>query len=364
MGSSVSCTVYRPRPHRCLLSSFIAFLLLTVELNPGPLTHVRFGSFNARSAIRKGAAIQDIIQDNGLDVLAVCESWIRDDAPDAIKVDMAPSNYSVLHTHRPRRNGGGLALIYCNTMSARFVKSRFVPTAFELQLVGLQVGNNLVKIANIYRPPSASKSLFLDEFSELLTSISLGLDERLVVCGDFNLPGISATCVDSELQSLLDTHGCRQHVTSPNRYDVSRRIASLLDLVITCQQPAMQSLVSNVDVISSHGLSDHRVVICDLSVRRVKAPALYYTYRNIKAIDANDFERRLRLSSIVINPPDTPDEFVAEMNSCITHILDEIAPLRRGTRPNGRKAARWLSPEAVAAKRRRRRLERRWKKTG
>ena len=178
------------------------------------------------------------------------------------------------------------------------------------------------------------------------------------------MPGISATCVDSELQSLLDTHGCRQHVTSPTRYDVSRRIESLLDLVITCQQPAMQSLVSNVDVISSHGLSDHRVVICDLFVRRVKAPAVHYTYRNIKAIDASDFERRLRVSSIVINPPDTPDEFVAEMNSCITHILDEIAPLRRGTRPNGRKAARWLSPEAVATKRQRRRLERRWKKTG
>jgi len=37
--------------------------------------------------------------------------------------------------------------------------------------------------------------------------------------------------------------------------------------------------------------------------------------------------------------------------------------MRRGNRAHGRKSARWLSPEAIAAKQLRRRLERRWKKT-
>ena len=86
---------YRPRPHRCLLSSFIAFLLLTIEKNPGPgLT--RFGLFNADGANYKGAGISGLIHDNRLDVLAVCKSWIREDAPDAVKLDMVPSNFAVL----------------------------------------------------------------------------------------------------------------------------------------------------------------------------------------------------------------------------------------------------------------------------
>jgi len=38
--------------------------------------------------------------------------------------------------------------------------------------------------------------------------------------------------------------------------------------------------------------------------------------------------------------------------------------MRHGTRPGGRKGARWLDPEAIAAKQLRRRLERRWKKFG
>ena len=92
------CLPFGPRPHRSLLSCFIAFLRL-----------------NASSATSKCALIAHLIRDNKLDVLAVCESWVPDDAPDAIKHDLAPPNYSVLHVHRPmindRRRRGGLAFI-------------------------------------------------------------------------------------------------------------------------------------------------------------------------------------------------------------------------------------------------------------
>lgn len=45
----------------------------------------------------------------------------------------------------------------------------------------------------------------------------------------------------------------------------------------------------------------------------------------------------------------------------MTDILDQLAPISVGNRPHGWKGARWLSTEAVAAKRLRRRLERRGK---
>src|SRR5208282_749468 len=56
--------------------------------------------------------------------------------------------------------------------------------------------------------------------------------------------------------------------------------------------------------------------------------------------------------------------FVAQLERSVTCILDELAPIKNGSRQNGRKSARWLSPEAVNAKRLRRRLERCWKSTG
>ena len=62
-------------------------------------------------------------------------------------------------------------------------------------------------------------------------------------------------------------------------------------------------------------------------------------------------------------PANTVDELVDQLQVTVTSILDEVAPMRRGKRAHGRKSARWLSPEAIAAKQLRRRLERRWKKT-
>jgi hypothetical protein len=76
------------------------------------------------------------------------------------------------------------------------------------------------------------------------------------------------------------------------------------------------------------------------------------------------FEKRLQSSQLMTNPADTPDAYLEQLESTVTTILDDMAPLRHGTRAGGRKGARWLEPEAIEAKQLRRRLERRWKKYG
>ena len=48
------------------------------------------------------------------------------------------------------------------------------------------------------------------------------------------------------------------------------------------------------------------------------------------------------------------------METELTSIFDKVAPLKTGHRTGPRKAKNWLSPEAVDAEKRRRRLERRW----
>ena len=92
------------------LGILITILLLSagVEPNPGP----RFGFFNTGSAVHKAALIQDIMGEHKLDILAVNETWIVTDDPDAIKFQMTPPGFSIEHTHRPGatpRNRGGRA---------------------------------------------------------------------------------------------------------------------------------------------------------------------------------------------------------------------------------------------------------------
>jgi len=156
---------------------------------------------------------------------------------------------------------------------------------------------------------------------------------------------------------LLDVHGFTQHVDEPTRNQ------SLLDLIIT---PAESShpLISNIAVRSSHHLSDHCLVVCDLSVRRFKAPAVSYSFRNIREVDIAEFHKRLRTHELFTDPADTPDEYLGQLELAVKTVLDELAPVCHGKRAGGRKGARWLEPQAVEAKKLRRRLERRWKKYG
>jgi len=109
---------YHPGRNNSSMMTALLLLMAGVERNPGPRAStncfnsrsivnqqrsaIRLGSLNAGGATTKAAIIDDLIRDNRLDILAVCESWILDDAPDAIKYDVAPDNYSVLHVHRQR----------------------------------------------------------------------------------------------------------------------------------------------------------------------------------------------------------------------------------------------------------------------
>jgi hypothetical protein len=86
--------VYMPR--LCYsLTHQIYFTALTTRghrVQPKPRESVRYliRSLNACSAIHKGALIDDLIHDDRLNILKVCEeSWIRNDAPDVIKCGAA-----------------------------------------------------------------------------------------------------------------------------------------------------------------------------------------------------------------------------------------------------------------------------------
>jgi len=97
---------------------------------------------------------------------------------------------------------------------------------------------------------------------------------------------------------------------------------------------------------------------------RHKLPPTRYTYRDIKKIDIAKFENRLRSSDLFTDPAGTPDSYLAQFETTVTTVLNQVAPLKVGYRSGGRRGARWLDPEATTAKQHRRQLERHWKKTG
>jgi len=98
-------------------------------------------------------------------------------------------------------------------------------------------------------------------------------------------------------------------------------------------------------------------------VGRIKPVLRRIKYRNIKSVGETVFADLLRSKPVYSDPADDVDEFADQLEQSVVAVLDERAPLKTSSKRCGRKSNRWLSVTAVAAKCKRRQLERRWKRT-
>jgi len=135
--------------------------------------------------------------------------------------------------------------------------------------------------------------------------------------------------------------------------------ANLLDILAASNvSRATNVIVSEADYISDHCLLSAALVIC------LPKPVVSYTWRNIRSIDTVSFEDDLRKSVVFSEPAADVDVYVDQLNNVLTELLDKHARVRTTRRRPPKRISRWLSDEAVAAKRLRRCLERRWRNTG
>jgi len=358
--------VYRPRPQRSPSAVLVALLLLLggVENNPGPSasSSSSVGLLNSRSACHKAALIHDVISDNKLDILMLTETWIPSDAPDAVKLDVAPQGYNVVHRHRAsstERRGGGLAVIHRDCFRATPVD---VGDFSEFEVVAAKVVGRRsasVVVVCVYRPPSTVTSAFIDQLSDLFDRL-ITLDSRFLVAGDFNVPG-DVNGLDSRTADVLAVYGLRQHVSSPTHRD-----GNTLDLILTRDDDTSRGqLISDV-AVQPICFSDHHLVTCRLGLPPPPSPVTTtFTYRPLRRMDKQAFCRDILQSQLYGSLQSGADEYADLFDAEVTRVLDIHAPLRTARRRcSGQHDTYVLSDEAQQAKRQRRRLERRYRRTG
>jgi exonuclease III len=256
---SSSSRIYKPtvrRSRRAMLTS-ILLLLANVEPNPGPSAPgvprpCNFGLFNARSARNKAAVIHDVMASNHLDVAALTETWIPSDAPDAVKLDIAPSGYRVIHVARgttAEKGGGGVAFIYRESIRLSVINIGQYGT-FEHVAVKIVEQASSTIIVCIYRTPGSVTNVFCSDLSDLFDEL-LVLGSRFLVCGDLNCPGADQQ-MDTHLADLLSCHNLIQHVRGS-----THEKGNLLDLLITRESD--MNLVNNI-CLQSLCFTDHSLV--------------------------------------------------------------------------------------------------------
>ena len=111
-------------------------------------------------------------------------------------------------------------------------------------------------------------------------------------------------------------------------------------------------------------MTSHSIVLFKLNWTKPHRPAVTRSCRKIKEIDLhNKFRSDLQSSILLQHPTENVHDLAFQYHSTLLAILDDHAPIV-SMRVAQRPCQQWFCCEIAEAKKSRRRLERKWRRTG
>ena len=195
----------------------------TIKLDQKPPTkNLSLSSLNVSSVgdFTKTDCILDFVTSQDLDIVALCETWLKGDASDSQCIaEFTPADYPFLHWPCPGRHGGGVGVLIHRPLSTKTLPKSAYPSFTILDLL-ITTGKTHFCLTNIYQlPPSpkneSSNSAFLSEFASYLEILATH-SRNIVIVGDFNLhlddPNDPSAI---NFVNLIESHGIVQYVQKP-----------------------------------------------------------------------------------------------------------------------------------------------------
>ena len=139
---------------------------------------------NCRSAVNKTSEIKLEIVQSHLDLLALTETWIRDDDT-LTETQICPPGYKAVSIPHPGRTGGGIALIYHDSLQVKRDTSYSFQT-MEFTNFNLSLQGKPLHIAIIYRPPGSNINTFASELKDFIEA-NINNKGIPIIIGDFNI---------------------------------------------------------------------------------------------------------------------------------------------------------------------------------
>ena len=234
---------------------------ITNSLPPNkPNLDLKFFYSNVRSLLPKFAFLNNYVSVYDPDVIAITETWLKEDTPSSL---FLPRNYIPYRKDRTSSKGGGcLLLINQSTCIASKSVSLLSPEQEEISKIDavacqLQLASgDKMGILCIYRPPGLNVS----DNSILYDILNNFLNYRFkfnIIVGDFNFPDIrwpisSNSAQSDTFLSFIQENYLIQYVNLPTR----RASQAILDLVLSTHG----TNVSNLTVNEELSTSDHSII--------------------------------------------------------------------------------------------------------
>ena len=306
----------------------------------------------------KPLLILDFILDQELDIIILTETWLKSDDHLDIIGHATPEGYSFVNVPRNTGNGGGIALIHKCNIKINLIKNETFKTFEHLACVATFNHASICFVA-IYRPPpnavnGFTTSEFFTEFTQAANDFSLR-NNQLVITGDFNIHLDKQSLPDTiKLNKIIDE--CGMSIISSTKPTHIK--GHCLDAVISRRD----SITVNDIRTFYAGFSDHYAILFKIKDNKPVPVRKTITYRNIRAINMVQLKEDVK-SMELESTSYSADEYCDSYNGQLNRILNKHAPEITKSfiiRPN----TQWYNSNIRNAKVVKRRLERKWRKSG
>ncbi|XP_072046797.1 uncharacterized protein [Amphiura filiformis] len=316
--------------------------------------------WNAWSVRNKTALLSDYTTENDIDVFFLTETWLYDDE-NVIIGELKPPGYLFLnhprHDGRSGTRGGGIGVLYKTELNLMSISSGIVTTTFEHIVVTDQSRSILFIV--IYRPPPSKVNKL--KLSDYLVEIDNFIGEtaqlpgKHIYLGDFNIHMNEPTKSHvAKFINILSCNNLQNYVTGP-----THKSGNQLDLVIGNVD---DNLVMNCKTHQNLMSDDHYSVFFKLNRKKPDIPRTYTSCRDFRTVDIDQLMMDLTTELAPLMSIMNVDEQVQFYDATVCDVLDRYCPIqsrKRTIRPR----VPWYNDNIHLARRVKRRLERRWRKS-
>jgi len=299
--------------------------------------------------------------DSDIHIACITESWLNDGHDHTIAV-LNSFGFSISHSFRATRKGGGVAILLRKEMKFKKIVNDAVFDSFEWHGIKY-LTRNPICILCIYRKQEFPMALFLQELNNLMTSVCGNSSDQILLTGDFNVHFETNDRSSQDLKNLAHNFGLQQNVSEP-----THTAGHMLDLIFSnpCDSDIKVDVRTDLSETTNSLIKfDHFPILVQwylphsLIHNQVSQNQLYIR-RNISGINLDQFSSYVH-QQLDDNIPahDNFKDKLAAFNTCLTGALDLFAPPQiRKSSANHTNLPEWFDAEYIKERRLRRRQER------
>lgn len=200
-------------------------------------------------------------------------------------------------------------------------------------------------LGTVYRSPGAPSS-YLENLQQYLDGFATR-NCRLVIAGDFNLPGINWTTFSTKSREAIDCQLLLDMAFSHDLTQVvndSTRENSILDLVF------IDGRIDTYNVAIEHGLSDHKLVSVEISIAGAlpRKKESFRHVRNFNKADDTSIIDYLSFSLDAFNEESDVNKMWIRFKEIVTLCINKFVPLQK---KKENKQNPWMNRKIIHLKR-------------